>query len=52
MNQDRKGNIFATRIGNVFVIGEGQKSWISLPRGKGIKLTVFEERDAQLKIKA
>jgi len=47
--KDRKNNIFATRIGNVFVIGEGATAWISLPRGKGIKQTVFEERDAQLK---
>jgi len=47
--KDRKGNIFATRSGNVFVIGEGAKPWISLPRGKGVKLTVFEEREAQLK---
>jgi len=36
---------FATRLGNVFVIGQGQKPWISLPRGKGVKLTISEERD-------
>jgi len=46
--KDRKNNIFATRIGNVFVIGEGAKPWISLPKGKGVKLTVFEDRDAAL----
>jgi len=46
--KDRKSNIFATRIANVFVIGEGSKPWISLPKGKGVKLTVFEDRDAQL----
>jgi len=50
--KDRKGNIFATRIGNVFVIGEGSKAWVSLPRGKGIKLNVFEERDANQKKQA
>lgn len=44
--KDRKNNIFATRISNVFVIGEGSKAWISLPKGKGVKLTVFEDRDA------
>jgi len=43
--KDRKGNTFATRSGNVFVIGEGVKPWISLPRGKGIKLTILEERE-------
>jgi small subunit ribosomal protein S4e len=41
--RDRKGNAFATRIGNVFVIGEGSTPAISLPRSKGIKLTVLEE---------
>jgi len=43
--KDRKNNVFATRIGNVFIIGEGSKPSISLPKGKGVKLTVFEERD-------
>jgi len=36
---------FATRISNVFVIGQGNKPWISLPKQKGIKLTISEERD-------
>jgi len=36
---------FATRLTNVFVIGEGNKPWISLPKGKGVKLTIAEERD-------
>jgi len=47
--KDRKGNIFATRIGYVFVIGDGSKPWISLPKGKGVKLTVFEDREALMK---
>lgn len=46
--KDRKNNVFATRIGNVFVIGDGAKPWISLPKGKGVKLSVFEEREALL----
>jgi small subunit ribosomal protein S4e len=36
---------FATRLSNVFMIGEGNKLWISLPKGKGVKLTIAEERD-------
>jgi small subunit ribosomal protein S4e len=36
---------FATRTSNVFVIGQGTKPWISLPKGKGVKLTITEERD-------
>jgi small subunit ribosomal protein S4e len=43
--QDKKGLQFATRAGNVFVIGDGQKPLISLPRGKGLKQTIMEERD-------
>jgi len=46
--KDRKGNAFATRSGNVFVIGEGAKPWISLPRGRGIKLTIEEEKEKAL----
>ncbi|KAF9353987.1 40S ribosomal protein S4 [Mortierella sp. NVP85] len=36
---------FATRLSNVFVIGEGSKAWVSLPKNKGVKLTIAEERD-------
>uniref|UniRef100_A0A2K6UNR4 40S ribosomal protein S4 n=1 Tax=Saimiri boliviensis boliviensis TaxID=39432 RepID=A0A2K6UNR4_SAIBB len=39
------GNIFATQLSNVFVIGKGNKPWISLPQGKGIRLTIAEKRD-------
>ncbi|KAI9317079.1 40S ribosomal protein S4-A [Dichotomocladium elegans] len=43
--KDSLDRVFATRISNVFVIGSGNKPWISLPRGKGVKLTIAEERD-------
>jgi len=36
---------FATRLSNVFVIGEGAKAWVSLPKGGGVKLSITEERD-------
>jgi small subunit ribosomal protein S4e len=45
--KDARGNAFATRLKNVFIIGEGKKEWIKLPRNKGIKLTILEERDRQ-----
>ncbi|KAI0091464.1 40S ribosomal protein S4 [Irpex rosettiformis] len=45
--KDSLDRTFATRITNIFVIGEGTKPWISLPRGKGIKLTITEERDVR-----
>jgi len=42
--KDAAGHQFATRIANVFVIGKGTKSWVSLPRGKGIKKSIMDER--------
>jgi len=47
--KDRRGNTFATRLGNVFVIGDGSKPAVSLPKQKGVKLSVIEERDQKLK---
>jgi len=49
--QDKRGNSFSTRLSNVFVIGESKGSWISIPRGKGIKQTIVEERDKAQKKK-
>lgn len=43
--KDSLDNTFVTRLSNVFVIGEGTKPFISLPKGKGIKLSIAEERD-------
>lgn len=42
--KDAIDNSFATRESNVFVIGN-EKPWISLPKGKGVKLSIAEERD-------
>eukprot|EP00962_Isochrysis_galbana_P025351 scaffold7798_cov126-Isochrysis_galbana.AAC.5 len=42
--KDSSGAIFATRLGNVFVIGKGSKPMISLPKRKGLKRTILEER--------
>ncbi|MGV7501799.1 hypothetical protein PJJ92_29910, partial [Mycobacterium kansasii] len=41
--EDAAGHEFATRQGNVFIVGKGTKPWVSLPKGKGIKLTIIEE---------
>jgi len=49
--RDVQGREFATRQSNVFVIGEGSKAWISLPKGGGVKLTIAEERDQRRKQK-
>merc|ERR1711948_91645 len=37
--KDAKGHEFATRLNNVFVIGEGSKPMLALPKGNGIRLS-------------
>jgi len=46
--KDAVGHTFATRLQNVCVIGKGNKPWISLPKGNGIKLSVMEDRTARM----
>lgn len=49
--KDSLGHTFATRYTNVFVIGRGSKSLISLTRQKGIRYTTAEERDKRMETK-
>lgn len=44
--KDASGNVFSTRQQNVFIIGTAGKPWITLPKGKGIKMTILEQRSA------
>jgi small subunit ribosomal protein S4e len=46
--KDSHDHQFATRVSNIFVIGQGSKPWISLPKQAGIKLSITEERDRRL----
>jgi small subunit ribosomal protein S4e len=46
--KDSVGHTFATRLNNVFIVGKGSNALISLPSGKGIKLSIAEERDKRL----
>jgi len=46
--KDSTGHTFATRMSNVFIIGKGSKCLVSLPKGKGIRLTIAEERDRRI----
>merc|ERR1711981_1453897 len=46
--KDAQGHTFATRLAYIFVIGKGNKPYISLPKGQGIKLSTAEERDKRL----
>lgn len=39
--KDSTGSVFATRVGNVMIIGDGKNPAISLPKGEGIKLTLI-----------
>lgn len=47
--RDETGNSFATRQENIFVIGAGTTSDVSLPKGKGIKLSIIDEREMIMK---
>ena len=49
--KDAAGNQFATRLTNVFIIGRATKAFVSLPRQKGVRLTIAEERDRRLEAK-
>lgn len=42
--KDKKGNSFATRQSNVFIIGGGDHAQVSLPKGRGIKKNIMQER--------
>jgi len=44
---DSTGNTFATRLNNVFTIGKGSRPWVSLPRGKGVKLSILEQKEVR-----
>jgi len=50
--KDKKENSFATRLGNVFLIGEGAQAWITLPKYKGQKMTILEERKEMEAVRA
>jgi len=42
--KDASGAVFATRLSNVFTLGKTAPS-VSIPKGKGVKLSIFEQRD-------
>jgi small subunit ribosomal protein S4e len=46
--KDATGAIFATRLANIFVIGRGKQALVSIPRQKGIRITIAEEREKRL----
>lgn len=42
--RDETGSSFSTRSTNVFVIGIGDKNYVSLPKEKGIRVSIIEDR--------
>lgn len=41
--KDANGNVFSTRQQNVFILGNGAETAVSLPKGQGVRLTILEE---------
>jgi len=50
--KDAANNTFATRLSYVFLIGKGNKPWVSLPSDKGVRKTIAEEREKRLTAKS
>ena len=46
--RDADGNSFATRIANIFTIGQSKKPLIKLPKNNGVKLTLIAERNQRI----
>jgi len=46
--KDNKGQQFATRLSNIFVVGQGKKPLIKLPKGEGQRLSLIQERNARI----
>jgi len=47
--RDAAGHTFATREQNVFVIGEGTKSLVSLPATQGVRKTIQEQEEHRMR---
>ncbi|CAH8648033.1 unnamed protein product [Schistosoma bovis] len=47
--RDSTGHQFVTRLNNIFIIGKSNKPWISLPKNRGIRLSIIEERDKRIR---
>merc|ERR1719493_431713 len=44
---DAAGKSFATRMANVFIIGDHDASEVTLPQGDGVKVSILQERKAR-----
>eukprot|EP01059_Diplonema_ambulator_P002465 TRINITY_DN1209_c0_g1_i3.p2 TRINITY_DN1209_c0_g1~~TRINITY_DN1209_c0_g1_i3.p2 ORF type:complete len:271 (+),score=118.61 TRINITY_DN1209_c0_g1_i3:134-946(+) len=46
--KDANGNTFATRIGNIFIIGRNDQPLIELPKAKGIRAPLAQDREMKI----
>merc|ERR1711924_276812 len=49
--RDASNHQFATRLSNIFIVGKDDDLQVSLPKGKGVKLSILEERKKRFKDK-
>merc|ERR1711871_1580818 len=49
--KDASNHQFATRLSNIFIVGKDEDLQVSLPKGKGVKLSIHEERKKRFKDK-
>ena len=49
--KDAHGKHFSTRISNIFIIGKGKKSLISLPRDNGLYSSALEKKEEKDHVK-
>merc|ERR1712157_537883 len=49
--RDASNHQFATRLSNIFVVGKDDDLQVTLPKGKGVKLSILEERKKRFKDK-
>lgn len=50
--RDAAGHQFSTRLENVFVLGAGDNAEVALPKAKGVKMGIIDEREWILKKRA
>lgn len=46
--RDAVGHTFATRLGYCFIIGKGTQTWVSIPKNKGVKASIADDRKKRL----
>ena len=46
--KDANNNTFATRIGNLFTVGRSDQAEIELPKAKGVRVPLIQEREMRI----